>query len=201
MKVAAVLLAAGEGRRFRGPKQLAIWRGKPLILHVLDALFPSRVCCIQVVLGAHAERVGAVVETWARARKDTPPAVATVYNPRWREGLSTSVRAGLRALEPVDAALFPLADQPGVTTDLFDALIAAYEQTRSPIVAPRYQGTPGAPVLFDAHLFPELMALQGDVGGRALIRRYPSRVHWVDWPHRLAGWDVDTPEDLLLHGT
>ncbi len=200
MKVAAVVLAAGAGRRFRAPKQLARWRGKPLLLHVLDALRGARVCCVRVVIGAYADRVRPVVEAWADTQRLPWSDWDVVLNPHWREGLSTSVRAGLASLTSVDAALFPLADQPRVTADLLNTLIAVYEHERSPIVAPRYNGRPGAPVLFDACLFPALNALRGDVGGRALIRDHPRWVTWVDWPDASAGWDVDVPQDLLLHG-
>ncbi len=193
-RVAAVVLAAGAGERFGGPKQIAPWRGKPLILHVLDAVAAAAVDEIVVVLGAHQDRVRPVVERWRAAHARGKP-VRLVPNPHWAEGLSTSVRAGLRALGPVSAALFPLADQPRISSALLDALIQRHRQTLAPAVVPTYGDKPGAPVLFDARLFPELMELQGDVGGRVLVRKYQEAVAWVAWDVS-AGQDVDRPADL-----
>ncbi len=193
-RVAAVLLAAGEGKRFGGAKQVALWRGKPLIVHVLDALAQTPLAKIVVVVGAHANRVRPVVEAWARQHPHVP--LNIVDNPRWAEGQSTSVRAGLAALGPVSAAIFPLADQPRITPDLIHALIQAHRRTLAAAVVPRYGGRPGAPVLFDRRVFRQLAALQGDTGGRALLHAYASDLVHVDWADATAGWDVDRPEDL-----
>jgi molybdenum cofactor cytidylyltransferase len=94
----------------------------------------------------------------------------------------------------ISAALFLLADQPGVTSDIIDAVIRRYRGTLAPIVAPRYQGRRGNPVLFDRRLFADLMMLTGDQGGRALIEQHAAEVEWVEaGPEVLA--DVDTPAD------
>lgn len=194
-RVAAVVLAAGAGTRFGGAKQVAMWQGRPLIHHVLDAVAASDVDEIVVVIGAHAHRVREAIETWQSGREVGIP-VQVVMNERWQEGQSTSVRAGLQAVGPVSAVLFPLADQPRVPPALLNALIAKHRHTLAPIVQPLYRGIPGSPVLFDCSLFPDLMALRGDIGGRAIVRAHPEYVHHVDWPDATAALDVDTPEAL-----
>jgi len=192
-RVAAVILAAGAGTRFGGPKQVARWRGRPLLWHVLNAVEQADVDEVLVVVGAHRDAVVPWVERWNRERGGR---ARVVVNPDWAQGQSTSVRAGLRAVGDVHAVLFPLADQPRISPQLLQALIAEHRRTLAGIVMPTYHGHPGAPVLFDRRHFAELEALQGDVGGRVLVRAYWDQVHRVEWPDPDAGWDVDVPADL-----
>lgn len=195
-RVGAVVLAAGAGTRFGGAKQVVLWRRRPLVHHVLDAVARAEVHQVVVVVGAHAAVVVPVVEAWLANRWPGGPPVQVVVNDRWALGQSTSVRAGLLALGEVSAALFPLADQPRVPPALMDALIQRHRETLAPTVVPRYGGQPGAPVLFDRALFPRLLALTGDTGGRVLVSAYREQVAWVDWPDLTAGWDVDRREDV-----
>jgi molybdenum cofactor cytidylyltransferase len=103
--------------------------------------------------------------------------VRTVFNPRYAEGQSTSLRAGLDALRPgTEAALLALADQPLPDPGLTARLVAALRASGRPIVVPRYRDGRGNPVLFAAALFDELRAVTGDQGGRGVIARDPSRV-------------------------
>ncbi len=123
------------------------------------------------------------------------PRFTIVHNENWAEGLSTSVRAGLGALsEGVQAALFLLADQPTVTPAIVQALVQRYYETAAPIVVPTYGGKRGNPTLFDRGLWPELLAVTGDQGGRGLIERYRDRVVFVEVGEAVA-LDVDTPDD------
>ncbi len=196
--VAAVVLAAGAGTRFGGAKQVALWRGRPLIHHVLDAAAASQADRICVVLGAWAEKVRPVVEAWHETHKNDPRPFVLVENPRWAAGQSTSVRLALEAMGPVSAAVFLLADQPAVPGALIDALIWTHHRHLAPIVRPRYGTMPGTPVLFDITLFPELKQLTGDTGGRVIINQHPDAVYHVDWPDPSPLFEVDTPQDLIL---
>jgi molybdenum cofactor cytidylyltransferase len=94
------------------------------------------------------------------------------------------------------AALFALADQPRLTPNVVDAILQRRRETLAPIVAPRYGGQRGNPVLFDRALFPELLATTGDVGGRALIEKYATSVAWVEFGLEAWPGDIDRPEDL-----
>ncbi len=119
----------------------------------------------------------------------------------------SSVRAGLNAAvakagRKLSAALFLLADQPGVTPGLLAALVERHRQTVAPIVAPRYGGRRGNPVLFDRRTFPEFEGLEGDEGARSIIKAHESEIAWVDWPTDEILKDIDTPEDYaaVQHG-
>jgi len=125
--------------------------------------------------------------------------VTVLVNPNWAQGQSTSVRAGLAALpENVGAVLFHLADLPGVTPAVIDALIERHAATLAPVVWPEHEGQRGNPVLFDRGTFPELQNLTGDVGARPVLRAFArtgavERVA-VDEPGVLL--DIDSPQDL-----
>jgi molybdenum cofactor cytidylyltransferase len=91
--------------------------------------------------------------------------------------------------------VFLLADQPGVTPALLSALIQRHRETLGPVVAPRYRGRRGNPVLFDRQTFPEFEGLEGDAGARSIIQQRYGEVAWVDWPSGDILRDIDTPED------
>jgi molybdenum cofactor cytidylyltransferase len=117
-----------------------------------------------------------------------------VINPDWAEGHSTSIRAGLRALPPeYAAAIFMNADQPRLAPHVLNAIIQRFRETSATIVAPRYAGKRGSPVLFERFHFSELSALSGEEGGREVSSRYA--VEYVDFPDASLGFDIDTPEE------
>ncbi len=187
-RVAAIVLAAGASRRFGTPKQLVPWQGQPLLRHVLWQVLAAQVDEVVVTLGAYADQVAPVVHGLP---------VTLVIHRDWAQGMSTSVRTGLRALrtEP-DAALFVLADQPGLTPAWIHRILRVYETIHAGIVAPRAGERPGNPVLFDRVFFPELMKITGDQGGRVVMRAHPQAIHWLEADPSLL-WDIDFPEDLF----
>lgn len=186
-KIAVIVLAAGGSSRFGSPKQLLDWGGQPLLRHVVLQALAAPCQQVIVVLGAAAERI-------APALAGLP--VELVANPAWEQGQSTSMQAGLRVCRPeTQAALFVLGDQPTLPPALLRQIVAAHRRSRPAIVAPRHQGRRGNPVLFDRRCFPDLLAVGGDAGGRALFERYQGQIAWVEaGPEVLA--DVDRPEDV-----
>lgn len=123
--------------------------------------------------------------------------VQVVENPGWQQGLSTSLQAGLSALEGAggpDAVLFATCDQPLVSSALLREIIAAYAASRPSIVACEYAGTVGVPALFDRALFAELRALRGDTGAKRVIEGHRGDVAAVLFPE--AALDVDTTDDM-----
>ena len=169
------------------PKLLLGLAGQSLLGRVVASARASRCAEIVVVLGAEAENIRPEMEG-ARVR--------LVTNARYREGMGTSLAAGIAALPPeCEAAVVLLGDQPFVDAGSIDALIDAYRRTGKPIVVSRYGDVTGAPTLFARALFPEAARLRGDAGGRPLVQRHPELVEEVALP-AAAGRDVDTPEDL-----
>ncbi len=183
---AGVLLAAGESRRLGRPKQLVEWQGQTLVRRAAQTALQAGLDPVVVVTGAFAAEVQAALQ-------DLP--VQVVFNPDWAAGQSASLRTGLETLpERTQAALFLLSDQPYLTAGLIQALTRRHAETQTAVVAPRAGGRRSNPVLFGRATFPELLALQGDAGGRQIIERYP--VEYVDWPDERILLDVDTPQDL-----
>ena len=191
MKTAALILAAGESRRFGEPKQLADWGGRPLLEYVAGraAEWP-RVDEVYAVLGAEAEQIMERVDL---------SGVTVIENLDWREGIASSLRAGLDALlgdREAGAALVVLADQPMVPASAVERLFEARRRSGRPVILPRYRFLRGHPVLLDRWLWPRLIAgLEGDQGARNLFLAHPEWVEEVtvgeDAPR-----DIDTREDL-----
>jgi molybdenum cofactor cytidylyltransferase len=191
-QVAAIVLAAGGSVRMGQPKQLLPIGNQPMVRHMTRVVTAAGLAQVVVVIGAHAESVAA-------ALADLP--VDIVTNESWNEGMSSSIRTGLRALRPeIQAAILVLGDQPALTTDLIHLLATRYRATGASIIAPFYRGQRGNPVLFDRALFPELLNVEGDRGGRMLIARYQEQVEGVDVDDPAVLMDLDSPEDYETIG-
>ena len=183
----AIVLAAGASTRFGSPKQLVRIAGRPLLHTAVTRASEVTGSALIVVLGCGAAELGALL-------KHSPGSV--VINQDWREGLASSIRAGIARLPLTCAgALLLLADQPAVSTDDLKRLAGTWRKQPQYIAAALYSGTVGVPAIFPRSLFPELAQLRGDAGARVLLRRNAARVVRVPMPS--AAIDVDTPEDLL----
>ena len=172
------------------PKLLLDLRGKPVVRWSVEALLPH-VGDLVVVTGAED---GAIREALGGL------AVRFAVNPSPQDGQGGSIAVGVAALKPwTRAALVALGDQPRIPETVVPGLLEAFGRGGRAIVVPVYRGTQGTPVLFASEVFPELLALRGDAGARAVVLARPERVEAValDLPMPL---DVDTPEDYAkLH--
>jgi molybdenum cofactor cytidylyltransferase len=179
------VLAAGGASRMGQPKQTLLWRGEALVSHVTRLANQAGLDPIIVVTGFGSDGV-------QQAVKDMP--AVCIHNPNWENGQSTSVIAGLQAVQKkCGAAIFLLSDQPNIPVELVRSLVEAHAQNLSSIIAPIIDGQRANPVLFDRSIFPELLMLRGDVGGRAIFSRH--RVKWFPWHDPAALFDIDSPED------
>lgn len=185
-KVAGIVLAAGESKRYGKPKQLLDWNGKPFVRQVAEMALAAGLRPVTVVTGANAEEVeNALVGL----------NVTIVRNEAWKSGQASSIVAGVRSLpENIGAAFFLLADQPQIGADVIGALREVHAQNLSPIIAPLVMEERRAnPVLFDRVTFSDLLALKGDVGGRAIFDKH--KVDYLPWYDSSLLLDVDSPED------
>ena len=165
LSVGCVVMAAGCARRFGGNKLLARIGGKSLIRLALEAVPLDRLQAA-VVVTQYAE-IAALAEQFR---------LTVVNNNRPDLGLSHTIRLGLSALPDCDGVLFQVADQPGLRRETAAALVDLWRRHPQRIAALGHGGVRGNPCLFPARLFPELLTLEGDCGGSAVIRRRPEEV-------------------------
>jgi len=191
--IAGIILAAGEASRFGEPKQLLQWKGEPFVRAVAQTALQAGLSPVIVVTGAHAEQVEAAVHDLE---------VTTVHNNSWQIGQGSSIKEGVRSLpRECGGAIFLLADQPQVNTSVLLALKEKHTEGLYPIVAPMIIDRRGNPVLFDRDTFPDLMAIEGDTGGRAIFHKH--RVEYLPWHDDALLLDIDTPEQyqrLIANG-
>lgn len=184
MRVAGVVLAAGAGERFRrsggeGTKQRALVGGVAVVTRVLEA-----------ALGAGLDEV-VLVQGAVDLADLAPEGVTVLRNPRWSDGIATSLQVALSHLAGRDAVVVGLADQPGIPAEAWLAVAGAEDDP--PIAVATYGGRRANPVRLASSVW-SLLPVSGDEGARALMRGRPDLVREVPCsgdPH-----DIDTLEDL-----
>ncbi len=184
MTTAAVVLAAGGGRRYGMPKALVEWEGSLLVER---AVRTAREVCdpVLVVLGAQA------VDVWRQADLG---GAAVLANKEWETGMASSLRTGLEGLRGwpgrVDAALVLLVDMPGVTAEVVRRLVG--RGSPSALARACYDGVPGHPVLLGReHWAGVRAAARGDEGAREYLRA--RQVELVECADAGSGEDLDVP--------
>jgi CTP:molybdopterin cytidylyltransferase MocA len=180
--IGAVVLAAGESRRFGSPKQLALLDGRPLLEHTVSA-----VCAVQaigrvvVVLGARAGAIEARVD-FGRAE--------TVRCARWQIGMAASLRAGAEAFRGsgVESLVVLVGDQPRLSREAIERVLGEPGDA----VRAAYGGRPGHPVVMRGRTLARLLESGADIEGRDLV----GGASLVEIPDLGSGADVDVPADL-----
>jgi len=166
--VSAVILAAGESKRMGRPKQLIALGEATILERTIANFLNSRVGEVVVVLGHRAGEI---------ARRIAGSPVTIAINADYRQGMSTSIIAGLRRVsDKAQGVMLALADQPFIDSQTIDQLLAAFTGHNKGIVVPVYKGRRGHPVIFATGYKEALQRLKGDIGGREIIRRNPDDV-------------------------
>ncbi|MEP0987568.1 nucleotidyltransferase family protein [Ekhidna sp.] len=187
--IGLMVLAAGASSRLGQPKQLVKFEDKPLLQHILDIGKEVHVNERVLVLGAKSELIQEVI---------IPGTFSMIHNYEWQKGMSTSIHTGLKSLLSKCANLrqviIMLSDQPYVTVDLINQLIASQDATKPCITTCAYANQMGVPAIFSHHFFEDLMKLKGDQGARKLIQQQLDHVRTI--PFSKGVIDIDTPDDL-----
>jgi molybdenum cofactor cytidylyltransferase len=180
-----IVLAAGGSTRLGLPKQLLQYGDKSLLRTIVEKALLVQPLELIVVLGFEAERMANELEDLE---------LRIVINREWREGIASSVRAGVNAVSAhANGALISLCDQPAVTPELFGNLISICTAEK-PIAATEYHHVLGVPACYLRSVFPELLLLQGDTGAKHVIASDKTRV--ASYPFPDAALDVDTLGDI-----
>ncbi|MEM0173697.1 MAG: nucleotidyltransferase family protein [Sulfolobaceae archaeon] len=182
MRIGAIVLAGGEGKRFGGNKLIVKVGGKMLIQYVLEALEGLD----RVIVGG--KYIRDLIENF--------PSEIIIYNPFWKEGMSTSLKLGLRFFNNYDGVIIALGDMPLITREIVQKIINAYDNCKA--VVPVYGDNFGNPVLIGKELYKEIEKIVGDIGARYIIKNLKKEeICKVECGEEVV-IDVDTPEDLIL---
>jgi len=185
--LSAILLAAGESKRMGALKQLMPLGKSTLLEQAIDNLLNSSVDETIVVVGHKAEEI-------TRAIASRP--VKIVLNPDYQHGMSTSIIAGLKKVDPKSqAVMLSLGDQPLVESGTINQLIDAFNSHKKGIAVPTHRGKRGNPVIFAIKYKAELLKLKGDIGGREIIKNHPDDVLEVAVDSESVISDIDTRDD------
>ncbi len=180
--IAILILAAGSSKRMGEIKQLLSYKETTLLGWAIEQAKASEASEVFCVLGANAERI----------QKRLGDPVPWIMNHQHKEGLSSSIAAGVSALEDRDAVLIVLADQPGIQTADLNRLLQQYLKNPDTIVASNYGGSIGVPALFPKMYFSDLVLLKGDKGAKNYLNQHKEGIHLIDSLRLL---DIDTQED------
>jgi molybdenum cofactor cytidylyltransferase len=186
--VSAVVLAAGRAQRFGQQKLFLPLRGKPVLQWVLES-----------ALASDLDEIVCVTRELASARRQlnlSDERLLWLTNYAADRGQSTSVIAGLWATNPKsDAVMFLVGDQPLIQKELINSLIKNFTSRSAWIVAPSFKKELRNPVLFSRELFPELLQLTGDRGGRVLIEKHMNKTALIEWQDEIPFLDLDVHDD------
>ena len=224
MTIAALILAAGTSSRMQHAQsnyhKLLLPLGKGTVLsHVLSATLASQAHPIILILGHQSTQIRASLAPYMPSLSAKPDMaqndIIVTENTAYAQGMSTSLHTGIHvlidrnkllaesesSLPNYDGVLVLLGDQPLITPTLLNQLIERKYATGKRIIAPLYNGKRGNPVLFDATLFPELLTVTGDEGGRSVIEKHRTDIGTIDIDDAQSWYDVDTWEayQQVLH--
>jgi len=187
LKISAILLGAGESKRMGKNKLFLSWGKRTILDHCLQALLRSMAKEVVVVINNRMEDIAHYLRE---------KGVKVVVNPDYKEGMSGSIRRGIRALDPKsDGILISLGDQPFIKTRTINALIEAFGKAEGKIIVPSFKGERGHPVIFHRKYEEELLRLKGDAGGKTIMIKHPEDVRIITVKSEGVIRDIDIWED------
>jgi molybdenum cofactor cytidylyltransferase len=192
-KVACLVLAAGASTRMDQPKQLLTVRGQTLLDRSLGQALDSLLDRVVLVLGSDSRRIRRGLET-----NLNHPRLKVIVNKQYREGISSSIIAGLTDVENTyDHVMIILADMPGITSSIINELLHQYLASGLPLGAIKTRNRRSHPVIIGRRFYENLHHLKGDVGARDLFMTYAEQVCLVEPQEPFDHIDIDTIQDYL----
>ena len=186
-RLAVLIMAAGESRRFGSCKLLADIDGKPMLQHSIELAHSTDASLIRIVTGRWHQEIKQAQTSGVIDDIDL------IYNSGWQQGLGSSIATGVSQIASrCDEVLVLLADQVSVSSEDIERL--RLRDDKNQIVCASYSQTLGPPAIFPAQFFPELEKLSGDKGAKALLAELTAIDCQVDVPN--AAFDIDSPSDL-----
>lgn len=189
-----LILAAGQSSRLGSPKQLLDFGGISLVGRVAQTALDSGIGKVFVIVGANSGKIRSELKL---------PGLCLIENDGWSEGMASSIRVGLKAIEEADpeadGVMILVCDQPHLTSAVLNQLLQKQKESGLPMAASVYGEKMGTPAVFHRSVFPELMALKGDTGARKIFMAHGGQVARVAFDNGIV--DIDTKEDYekLIH--
>jgi molybdenum cofactor cytidylyltransferase len=188
-KIKALVLAAGYSSRMKRNKMLLPFAGSTVLENTLKVFYRAQVDGVAVVLGHKGEKIRQALVSYP---------LQFIENPDFHQGMSTSVKAGIRALEtdPDLAGVMMIpGDMPLVKLETVQGIIKKFQESSCPLIIPVYQGKKGHPVFFARSLFSELKEVAGDIGAREVVRKNLDRCCFLEVNDPGILVDIDCPEE------
>lgn len=182
--VNAIIMACGESKRMGENKLLLEYKGKKIIEHVIEKVSSCDFNSILVVCNN---------EEIIKICKDRN--ISTTYNDKYKQGQSESIKIGINNSSKCDGYAFFTADQPLINVETINLLLSDFNNNKDSIIVPNYNGKRGTPVIFSSKFKKNLLELEGDVGGRFIIKENPSYTRFINVENEFILWDIDTKED------
>jgi molybdenum cofactor cytidylyltransferase len=191
-QTAGIILAGGSSTRFGRPKQLLKLKGKYLLEYVLTAALESELNHVVLVLGHDHQNILQALGACTLHER-----LQVVINHRYLEGQSRSLQAGLLKIrQTFPSVMFLLGDQPLLDSNTIDHMLDRFRYSGKDICVPVCKGKRGNPTIFNRVLYDQLLAIEGDIGARNIIRANPERVLYLEMNDPLCFFDIDSQKDL-----
>ena len=187
MKTGVIILAAGAASRMGKAKMLLPFGNSTILETLIDEVKTIKPNVIGLVTGCYHQLITEKLDTHE---------LKIIFNEDWKEGMATSIRKGVIVMKEeypdLDAMLLLVSDQPFVNSELLIRMIHLKEKSQKGIIAAKYAGIAGIPVLFDRKYFKSLEQLTGDRGAKPILIANTADLETVDFEKGI--YDIDTPE-------
>ena len=188
MKIAMIMLAAGNSRRFGGNKLLYEVDGMPMYLHALEQLRKAKESLQEDLTEL---KITVVTQYEEIAKTAQAQGIQVLFNPHPELGISSSIKIGLNANTDADAQLFTVSDQPWLSWRTICELIREFQNSEKGIACVSYQGKMGNPCIFRKKYYEELSTLEGDRGGKKVIMKHPEDTQIIEVSDERELEDID----------
>ncbi|WP_297712488.1 nucleotidyltransferase family protein [Clostridium sp.] len=185
MRINLILLAAGNSKRFNGNKLLAIYKDKPIYMYIVEKVLDLKVDKI-ICVTQYEEIKEALLNT----------NINVVMNDNSSLGISSSIKLGINFDKNADGYMFMVCDQPFISIETLNSIIYNFINGDKGIVCIGYGDNTGNPVIFSKRYINELLLLEGDIGGKRILKRHLNDLNIVNVDNEIELIDIDTQEEF-----
>ena len=185
MRINLILLAAGNSKRFNGNKLLVIYKEKPIYMHIVEK-----------VLGLEFNKIICVTQYKEIKEALLNTNINVVMNDNSSLGISSSIKLGINFDKNADGYMFMVCDQPFISVQTLKSVIDNFINGDKGIVCVGCGDNKGNPVIFSKRYINELLSLEGDSGGKRILKRHLNDLKIVNINNEIELVDIDTQEEF-----